>query len=127
MIIAPAPLDAPIGLYIHIPFCSHICPYCDFTTYAGKESLIPRYVEAVRREIGQLAATHDGRSVATIFLGGGTPSLLTAGQMAAVLDACRQEFTVEPGAEISIEANPNSLGPELLFGYRAAGVNRLSI
>ena len=127
MIIAPAPLDAPIGLYIHIPFCSHICPYCDFTTYAGKESLIPRYVEAVRREIAQLAATHDDRSVATIFLGGGTPSLLTAGQMTAILDACRQEFTVEPGAEISIEANPNSLGPELLVGYRAAGVNRLSI
>lgn len=127
MIIAPALPDAPIGLYIHIPFCSHICPYCDFTTYAGKESLIPRYVEAVRREIALLAAAHDGRSVATIFLGGGTPSLLTAAQMSAILDACRQEFAIEPDAEVSIEANPNSLGLELLAGYRAAGVNRLSI
>lgn len=127
MIVAPALLDSPIGLYIHIPFCAHICPYCDFTTYAGKESLIPRYVDAVRLEIARLGKAHDGRSIATIFIGGGTPSLLTVQQMAALLDACRDEFNVDVGAEVSIEANPNGLTAELLAGYRSAGVNRLSI
>lgn len=127
MIVAPALLDSPIGLYIHIPFCAHICPYCDFTTYAGKESLIPRYVEAVRRELARVALSHDGRPVATIFLGGGTPSLLTIEQMTAILDTCWSEFNVDHEAEISIEANPNGLTTGLLAGYRAAGVNRLSI
>ncbi|MGI8483824.1 MAG: radical SAM family heme chaperone HemW [Thermomicrobiales bacterium] len=127
MIVAPALLDSPIGLYIHIPFCAHICPYCDFTTYAGKESLIPRYVEAVRREVSRVAGSHDGRSVATIFIGGGTPSLLSIEQMTALLDACRAEFDVDSDAEISIEANPNGLTSDLLAGYRTAGVNRLSI
>ncbi len=127
MIVAPALLDSPIGLYIHIPFCAHICPYCDFTTYAGKESLIPRYVDAVRLEMARLGKAHDGRSVATIFIGGGTPSLLTVQQMAALLDACRDEFNIDVGAEVSIEANPNGLTAELLAGYRSAGVNRLSI
>ena len=127
MIVAPALLDSPIGLYIHIPFCAHICPYCDFTTYAGKESLIPRYVEAVRREVARVAGSHDGRPVATIFVGGGTPSLLSIEQMTALLDACRAEFDVDDDAEISIEANPNGLTAGLLAGYRTAGVNRLSI
>lgn len=127
MIVAPALLDSPIGLYIHIPFCAHICPYCDFTTYAGKESLIPRYVEAVRREVSRVAGSHDGRPVATIFIGGGTPSLLSIEQMTALLDACRAEFDVDSDAEISIEANPNGLTSDLLAGYRTAGVNRLSI
>ncbi|MGB3329894.1 MAG: hypothetical protein WBA46_13115, partial [Thermomicrobiales bacterium] len=63
--IAPALPSDPIGIYIHIPFCAHICPYCDFTTYAGKDSLIPRYVEAVRREVALAGTAHDGRAIAT--------------------------------------------------------------
>ncbi len=127
MIVAPASLDSPIGLYIHIPFCAHICPYCDFTTYAGKESLIPRYVAAVQRELERIAGSHDGRPVATIFIGGGTPSLLSPAQMSALLETCRRELAVERDAEVSIEANPNGLTADLLAGYREAGVNRLSI
>ncbi|MGC4108330.1 MAG: radical SAM family heme chaperone HemW [Thermomicrobiales bacterium] len=126
-LIAPALPTDPIGIYIHIPFCAHICPYCDFTTYAGKESLIPRYVDALRREIAEAGAIHDGRDIATIFVGGGTPSLLDAAQMASLIAACRDAFPVEPDAEVSIEANPNGLTAGLLAGYRDGGVNRLSI
>jgi oxygen-independent coproporphyrinogen-3 oxidase len=127
MIVAPALPDAPVGIYIHIPFCAHICPYCDFTTYAGKNAIIPRYVDAVVRELEVSGESHDGREVATIFVGGGTPSLLTIEQMTTIIDACRASFPVDADAEISIEANPNGLTPDLLAGYRAAGVNRLSI
>ena len=127
MIIAPAPPDAAIGIYLHIPFCAHICPYCDFTTYAGKESLIPRYVRALEAELRQEGARHPNRPVATVFLGGGTPSVLSAAQMGAILAACRSSFGIEPGAEITVECNPNGLTADLLEGYREAGVNRLSI
>ena len=126
-LIAPALPSDPIGIYIHIPFCAHICPYCDFTTYAGKDSLIPRYVDAVRREIAAAGATHDDRRIATIFVGGGTPSLLDAAQMASLIAACRDAFPVEADAEVSVEANPNGLTAGLLAGYREGGVNRLSI
>jgi len=127
MILAPALPDSPVGIYIHIPFCAHICPYCDFTTYAGKENLIPRYVDAVVTELTRAGATHDGREVATIFIGGGTPSLLSPEQMTALIDTCAEAFPVQADAEITIEANPNGLTRDLLAGFRTAGVNRLSI
>lgn len=127
MIIAPAPPDAAIGIYIHIPFCAHICPYCDFTTYAGKGDLIPRYVRALEADLRRQGERHADRAVATIFLGGGTPSLLSSAQMHAILDACRDSFRIDPGAEVTVECNPNGLTAGLLTGYRDAGVNRLSI
>lgn len=127
MILAPLPLPAPVGVYIHIPFCAHICPYCDFTTYAGKQNLIPRYVDALCREIESSSSMVSGRRVATVFIGGGTPSLLDARQMSRILDSCRDAFDLDSAAEISVECNPNGLAAELLAGYRAAGVNRLSI
>ncbi len=127
MIIAPAPPGSAIGIYIHIPFCAHICPYCDFTTYAGKGNLIPRYVRALETELRRAGERHDDRVVATIFLGGGTPSLLSSAQMRAILDACTGSFRIEPGAEITVECNPNGLTAGLLAGYRDAGVNRLSV
>jgi len=127
MIIAPLLPNAAFGVYIHIPFCSHICPYCDFTTYAGKQGLIPRYVDALCLEIERSAPLASGRSAATIFIGGGTPSLLGVDQMARIVESCRNAFVLDPEAEISVECNPNGLTVELLAGYRAAGVNRLSI
>lgn len=127
MIIAPAPADAAIGVYVHVPFCAHICPYCDFTTYAGKDQLIPEYVEAVVREIEIRAGEANGRSAATIYLGGGTPSLLTPEQIDRILTAVRSNLPLESCAEITMEANPNALSLEHLQGYREAGVNRLSI
>ena len=127
MINAPSLPSDPLSIYIHVPFCAHICPYCDFTTYAGKDSLIPRYVDAVRRELQQYGEEAAQRTVGTIYFGGGTPSLLDGPQMASLLDACRAYFTISPDAEISMEANPNGLDPERLAAWREAGVNRLSI
>ncbi|MCO5218081.1 MAG: radical SAM family heme chaperone HemW [Thermomicrobiales bacterium] len=127
MILAPMGTDDPIGIYIHVPFCAHICPYCDFTTYAGKGDLIPSYVDAVMEEIARRAGEARGREIATIYLGGGTPSLLSPEHIARILNTIDQQFPVLPEAEITMEANPNGLTPEHLRGYRAAGVNRLSI
>lgn len=127
MILAPAGIDDSIGVYIHIPFCAHICPYCDFTTYAGKDGLISDYVDALVAEIERRAVEARGRAAATIYLGGGTPSLLTPDQIGRVLSAVRDTMPVLPDAEITMEANPNGLTPEHLRGYLAAGVNRLSI
>jgi oxygen-independent coproporphyrinogen III oxidase len=127
MILAPSPPDAPIGIYIHIPFCAHICPYCDFTTYAGKGDLIGRYVECVKAELNLKTTLGGNRPVATIFFGGGTPSLLEPSQILAILDACRANFEITPDAEITMECNPNGLTADRLAGYRGAGVNRLSI
>lgn len=127
MIIAPSPVDAPIGVYIHVPFCAHICPYCDFTTYAGKDSLIPAYTDAVITELELRAREARGRSAATIYLGGGTPSLLEPADIERIIAAVNRVIPVLPDAEITMEANPNGLDAERLAGYKAAGVNRLSI
>jgi oxygen-independent coproporphyrinogen III oxidase len=127
MITAPAPLDAPFGIYIHIPFCSHICPYCDFNTYAGKDNLVPRYVDSVVRELEMRADETGNRPAATIYFGGGTPSLLTPDQIGQMLTACERIYDIAPDAEITMEANPNGLDMDRLAGYRAAGMNRLSI
>lgn len=127
MIPAPLPKDAPIGIYIHVPFCAHICPYCDFTTYAGKENLIDHYVTCVERELARIPEGAAGRPIATIFVGGGTPSLLDPAQVATIIAACRDHHEVATSAEITMECNPNGLTAERLAGYREAGVNRLSI
>jgi oxygen-independent coproporphyrinogen-3 oxidase len=127
MITAPAPPDAPFGIYIHIPFCAHICPYCDFNTYAGKDSLIPRYVDSVVRELEMRRPELPCRAAETIYFGGGTPSLLSPLQVEQILAACRANYRIMPNAEITMEANPNGLDAGRLAGYRAAGVNRLSI
>src|SRR5688572_29981260 len=124
---APLPPDAPLGIYLHVPFCAHICPYCDFNTYAGQSGLIPRYVDAMCQDIEREADRLGSRSVTSIFFGGGTPSLLSpehVGDVLARLDDC---FEVMPDAEISLEANPNGLTTDYLAGLFAAGVNRLSI
>jgi oxygen-independent coproporphyrinogen-3 oxidase len=121
---APLPNDAPVGVYIHVPFCRHICPYCDFNTYRGLDSLIPRYVDALVRDITNGGA---GTAAQTMYLGGGTPSLLTPEQIGRILAACREAFVVEPDAEITLEANPNGVDAQWFAGVREAGVNRLSI
>jgi oxygen-independent coproporphyrinogen-3 oxidase len=124
MIVAPAGPADPVSLYIHIPFCAHICPYCDFTTYAGKQSLIPRYVDALCQEI---AVAQCDRPIHSVFIGGGTPSLLESGQIARILGTCHSTFDITEDAEVTMEANPNGLDRDRLAGYREAGVGRLSI
>ncbi|MDP2389169.1 MAG: radical SAM family heme chaperone HemW [Acidobacteriota bacterium] len=115
---------APIGLYLHIPFCAAICNYCNFNRGLHDEGLRRRYVEALVADICRHAAS--GVAADTIFFGGGTPSLLTPGEVARILTACRESFAVAGDAEVTLEANPESASAEALDGYRAAGVNRLS-
>ncbi len=120
-------MDEAIGVYIHLPFCARKCAYCDFTSFAGEEARIEEYVKTVCREARAQAALFGRRLVATIYLGGGTPSLLTGAQARALLDALRACFDVAPDAEITMEANPGTLTPAKLCAYREAGVNRLSL
>ncbi|MBN1370554.1 MAG: radical SAM family heme chaperone HemW [Anaerolineaceae bacterium] len=118
----------PHSLYLHIPFCRKRCGYCDFNTFAGLEGLIPAYVQALIAEMEGLGALSEGSvPVHTIFFGGGTPSLLSAEQVGAILAAARTAFRVLPGAEISLEANPGTLTLPGLKALRETGVNRLSL
>ncbi|MGD9893002.1 MAG: radical SAM family heme chaperone HemW [Dehalococcoidia bacterium] len=118
---------APVSLYLHIPFCDHKCSYCDFNSYAGLERMIPAFTDALLHELRAWAPEVRGKSVPTVFFGGGTPSLMPLGQMSRVLDAVRAEYELLPDAEISLEANPGTVDEAYLAGLRDLGVNRLSI
>jgi oxygen-independent coproporphyrinogen-3 oxidase len=120
-------LPPPIGLYVHVPFCVSKCAYCDFTSYAGREADIPRYVDAVVREITRRGAETGHPPADTIFLGGGTPSLLDEFQVTRILDALFEAFPMEKGAEITCECNPGTLATPFAQALRTAGVNRLSM
>ncbi len=118
------------SIYLHIPFCTHRCAYCDFNTYAGQESLIPAYVDSLLREINfirrQTTKLPNYQSTKTIFFGGGTPSLLSGPQLASIMDALRAAFAFSPDLEATIEANPGTTSADFLHQIRAAGINRLS-
>ena len=120
-------LHQPIGLYVHVPFCVSKCAYCDFASYAGREADIPRYVDAVVREITRRGAETGHPKADTIFLGGGTPSLLDEFQVTRILDALFEAFPIEEGAEITCECNPGTLTTPFAQALRKAGVNRLSM
>ncbi|HXD17626.1 MAG TPA: radical SAM family heme chaperone HemW [Vicinamibacterales bacterium] len=120
-----------LGLYVHIPFCSAICNYCNFNRGLFDASLKEQYVQALLREIASQGdpstALGTGRAPAdTIYFGGGTPSLLEPAEIAAIIAACRAAFAVAGDAEITMEANPETVTPERLAAFRDAGVNRLS-
>ncbi len=118
----------PLSLYLHIPFCVHRCAYCDFNTYAGLESLIPNYVNALCQEIRYLAQIAGKKlPVHTIFFGGGTPSLLPYAYIDKVLAQIMEQYAVFEDAEITLEANPGTLSSEYLNSLRQLGVNRLSL
>ena len=118
-----------LGLYVHVPFCAKRCGYCSFNTAPLEEGAMARYLEALHREINLLGALPWAARVrlATVFVGGGTPSLLAAEDLAAALDGIRARFDVSADAEITVECNPESVTRQKLEGYRAAGVNRLSL
>ena len=113
-------------LYLHVPFCTWVCKYCDFNAYAVLEGLIPPYVEALSREVKLAGAELPIGPFDTVFIGGGTPSLLTSAQLHQVLDRVRG-IGVAPGAEITLEANPSNVTSEQVDGWLQAGVNRLSV
>jgi oxygen-independent coproporphyrinogen-3 oxidase len=117
---------APAGVYVHVPFCAIRCSYCDFPTVAGQDARLPAYLDALGREIERFQRDVDG-PVDTIYLGGGTPSRLTPGQVGRVLDAVRARFPVTGDAEVTLEGNPESLGEAALAGFAEAGVTRFSV
>jgi len=118
--------DDPISLYVHIPFCTLKCSYCDFNSYAGIDELMRPFVESLVAEFGLWGAFVEGRSVPTVFFGGGTPSLLPLAEVERIMSALRDSFAIEPDAEVSFEANPGTVDLEYLRGLVRAGINRLS-
>ncbi|MEO1100363.1 MAG: radical SAM family heme chaperone HemW [Pseudomonadota bacterium] len=120
--------DHGFGLYVHWPYCSKICPYCDFNVYTAKDRDNGPLVDAILKDI---SAHHrrfgSSKRLDTIYFGGGTPSLLPVGDVARIIERTRSLYGLREGAEISLEANPNDLLRADLQGLRSAGVNRLSI
>jgi oxygen-independent coproporphyrinogen-3 oxidase len=118
----------PLSLYIHIPWCVRKCPYCDFNSHELREALPERaYVDALLADLEQDLPRVWGRTVETIFIGGGTPSLFSPEAIGNLLDGVRARIRVKPGAEITLEANPGTVEQGRFMEFRAAGVNRLSI
>ena len=122
--------DPSVGVYVHVPFCERVCPYCDFAVVAtgrrkpaGEEG----YVDALLREIELRSPVFAGRRLASLYLGGGTPSLLAPGQVARIIDAVRAAFASDAPVEITLEVNPSTLERSRLPGFREAGVGRVSI
>lgn len=116
------------GIYVHWPFCAAKCPYCDFNSHVRHSPIDqPRHVGAFRREIAHMRGLTGPRTVTSVFFGGGTPSLMEPATVEHILDAIADAWTVEPGAEITLEANPSSVEADRFRGYRTAGVNRVSL
>lgn len=118
----------PLSLYVHVPWCVRKCPYCDFNSHQVRGEIPQQqYVDALIEDLRAEATLAGGRAIHSIFIGGGTPSLFTADAYEQLLSAVRDNFTVEPGAEITLEANPGTFEQERFQGYRDAGINRVSI
>jgi len=118
----------PFGVYVHWPFCAAKCPYCDFNSHVRHQPVDQeRFARAFATELKTMRARTGARDVTSIFLGGGTPSLMTPETVGAVLDAVAANWTVPAGIEVTLEANPSSVEAERFRGYRAAGVNRVSL
>ena len=118
----------PLSLYVHLPWCVQKCPYCDFNSHtAGAAAPRKRYLDALLDDFGDEAVRGEGRRLESVFLGGGTPSLFSPGEIGRLLDGVRARFDVADNAEITMEANPGTVECGEPAGYRDAGVNRLSI
>lgn len=113
-------------LYLHIPFCARKCAYCDFLSFPQGEDVQKRYVDRLIEEIEIAGAGFHDTAVTSVFVGGGTPSILKAGEIGRIFDALHRSFYIEETAEISMEANPGTVTEEKLLSYRKAGINRLS-
>lgn len=122
--VTPPPWMWPRAAYIHVPFCAHHCGYCDFAVATGQDSQIALYLEALAAEMARLGTP---QAVDSIFLGGGTPTHLSAPQLERLLADVRRWLRLSPGGEFSIEANPGTLGEDKIIALAAAGVNRVSL
>ena len=125
---AQASAGEPLAVYIHWPFCRSKCPYCDFNSHVRREPIDEtRWVRAFGDEIATTAARVGARAVSTIFFGGGTPSLMRPQTVGSVLETIARHWPIAADAEITLEANPTSVEAERFRGYRAAGINRVSL
>jgi oxygen-independent coproporphyrinogen-3 oxidase len=125
---ASVPDAAGFGVYVHWPFCASKCPYCDFNSHVRAGGIDEaRFLRAFLAELEHWGARTPGRTVSSIFLGGGTPSLMAPGTVAAILDSVARLWPVDADAEITLEANPSSVEADRFRGYRSAGVNRVSL
>jgi putative oxygen-independent coproporphyrinogen III oxidase len=120
-------VEEPIALYIHWPFCAAKCPYCDFNSHVRERVDTRRFATALRRELAHEAAALGRRPLASIFFGGGTPSLMEPEDVAALIAEARAAFEAPEDLEVTLEANPTSVERGRLAGFRAAGVNRVSL
>jgi putative oxygen-independent coproporphyrinogen III oxidase len=119
---------SPFAVYVHWPFCLSKCPYCDFNSHVRHAKIDEaRFVSAFEAELAATAERTPGRTVSTIFFGGGTPSLMQPATVQAILDAIGKHWSVTPDAEVTLEANPTSVEATRFRGYRTAGVNRVSL
>jgi len=116
-----------VSLYIHIPFCKAKCAYCDFNSYAGLERLYDDYVDALVREMAIVGGRFSPLRGRTIYLGGGTPTVLSLQQLESILDGCLEAFLIDDGAEVCCEANPGTVDLGYLEGLRCLGLGRLSL
>src|SRR5215467_11982785 len=123
----PEPDAGGFGVYIHWPFCASKCPYCDFNSHVRAGIDEPRYLRAFCAELRHWAELAPGREVTSVFLGGGTPSLMSPDGVGAILEAVGAGWHVRADAEVTLEANPSSVEAARFEGYRAAGVNRVSL
>ena len=122
------PTTDAFGVYVHWPFCLSKCPYCDFNSHVRHQQIDEeRFARAFAREIETTAARIPDRTVTSIFLGGGTPSLMKPQTVGAILESIAKYWTVDSAVEVSMEANPTSVDATRFHGYRAAGVNRVSL
>jgi len=120
--------DVGFGVYVHWPFCASKCPYCDFNSHVRHQPVDQeRFLAAFRREIAHTASRIPGRTVTSVFFGGGTPSLMRPETVGAILDAIGGAWAIDPRAEVTLEANPTSVEAERFRGYRAVGINRVSL
>lgn len=117
--------DPGFGVYVHIPFCKHRCHYCDFNTYEGQDDQHAAYVDALVAEVMRWPG--DSRPATSVFFGGGTPTLLSAEQLGRILEAVRVRVRLAPDAEVTVEANPETVGMPFLRDLRESGFNRISI
>ena len=120
-------LSEPVAVYVHIPFCLSKCNYCDFNTYEGIEPLMPSFVDALSSEIGLWGTRLSRPDVSTVFFGGGTPSYLPAESITLLSERLREATNIVPGAEITLEANPDDVNAEKVDAWLEAGFNRISI
>jgi len=118
---------ARTGLYVHVPFCAVRCTYCHFATSAFEHGLVDRWLAAIEREAAMRAPLAAGADFTSVFLGGGTPSSLSARHVERLFAILRERFAIRPDAEVTLEANPESVRPALLEAWRRCGVNRLSL